>query len=220
MKKKDYYCLAAYLLFFAAVILLAVKGFFNIANQTHPYIAGFCQFTIFATSGEILSTRILYGNWAVNKAVAFKALIWGVGGLCVTVMFNVLSLGTADAMAAGFLPFAGNRFAKAFFTSCLLNLFFAPTHAAAMRIFANYGEERFSHNHRMTAYEATLSVEWGEFVDFTFFKTVPFFWIPVNTLGFLLPQTLQVAFAAMLSFVFGMLMTLLKLRERKRMKVK
>ena len=110
-----------------------------------------------------------------------------------------------------------HRFATALFTSVLLNLFFAPIHSAAIRIFSSYGEERFLHNRRLSAIEATQSVEWGEFVDFTFFKTVPFFWIPVNTIGFLLPRGLQVAFAAILSFVFGMLMTVLKLRERRRM---
>ena len=138
-------------------------------------------------------------------------------GLFVTLMFNVLSSGVPVVMKLGFLPFYGNRFATALFTSVLLNLFFAPIHSAAIRIFSSYGEERFLHNRRLSAIEATQSVEWGEFVDFTFFKTVPFFWIPVNTIGFLLPRGLQVAFAAILSFVFGMLMTVLKLRERRRM---
>lgn len=217
MKKQDYYWMAGYIAFFSLVIWFAAEGLFSLCNKTHPYLSGFVQFTVFATSGELLSTRILYGSWAVNKALGFKALVWGTGGLCVTVMFNVLSEGVIQAQASGMLPFDGSNFARAFLTSCLLNLFFAPIHAAAMRIFGNYGEERFLRGRRMTAYEATMSVEWGEFVDFTFFKTAPFFWIPVNTLGFLLPGELQVAFAALLSFVFGMLMTLLKLRERKRM---
>ena len=59
------------------------------------------------------------------------------------------------------------------------------------------------------------SVDWGELVDFTLFKTIPFFWIPINTVGFLLPQEYRIVFAAVLSLVFGILMTILKLRERK-----
>lgn len=215
-KKQDRCFLVGYLVFFAFVIWFAAEGLFNRCNEAHPYVSGFVQFAVFATSGELLSTRILYGGWSINKAQCFKAFVWGTGGLCVTIMFSVLSQGVTQAQSSGMLPFDGSDLARALMTSCLLNLFFAPVHAAAMRIFGNYGEERFLRGRRMTAYEATMSVEWGEFVDFTFFKTVPFFWIPVNTIGFLMPETLRVAFAAFLSFVFGMLMTLLKLRERKR----
>lgn len=216
MRKTDFKWIICYFIFFGVVAVLLVTGLFNYFNETHPFIAGFVQFAMFATSGELLSSRILYDNWEFNKATAFKALVWGISGLFVTIMFNVLSLGVPLAMKSGMLPFYGNRFATALFTSILLNLFFAPIHSAAIRIFSSYGDARFLNNHRMNAIEATQSVEWGEFVDFTFFKTVPFFWIPINTIGFLLPRGLQVAFAAMLSFVFGMLMTVLKLRERRR----
>ena len=95
--------------------------------------------------------------------------MWGISGLFVTIMFNVLSLGVPLVMKSGMLPFYGNRFATALFTSILLNLFFAPIHSAAIRIFSSYGDARFLNNHRMNAIEATQSVEWGEFVDFTFF---------------------------------------------------
>ena len=217
MRKTDWKWSVCYLIFFGVVAVLLATGIFNYFNEKYPYIAGFTQFTMFATSGELLSVRILNGKWEFNKSTAFKALVWGTSGLFVTLMFNVLSSGVPVVMKLGFLPFYGNRFATALFTSVLLNLFFAPIHSAAIRIFSSYGEERFLHNRRLSAIEATQSVEWGEFVDFTFFKTVPFFWIPVITIGFLLPRALQVAFAAILSFVFGMLMTVLKLRERRRM---
>lgn len=217
MRKTDWKWSVCYLIFFGVVAVLLATGIFNYFNEKYPYIAGFTQFTMFATSGELLSVRILNGKWEFNKSTAFKALVWGTSGLFVTLMFNVLSSGVPVVMKLGFLPFYGNRFATALFTSVLLNLFFAPIHSAAIRIFSSYGEERFLHNRRLSAIEATQSVEWGEFVDFTVFKTVPFFWIPVNTIGFLLPRGLQVAFAAILSFVFGMLMTVLKLRERRRM---
>lgn len=63
--------------------------------------------------------------------------------------------------------------------------------------------------------QAVDSVDWGELIDFTLFKTIPLFWIPVNTVGFLLPQEYRIVFAAVLSLAFGILMTVLKLRERK-----
>lgn len=215
MKKCDVLWALGYAMLFSIVAVITFMGMLAIWNKEFPYIGGFIQFLIFATSGEILSTRILYGKWKINKSTISKAIMWGIGGLFVTIAFKVISGGVELSMKDGMLPFYGDHLAKAFFISCAVNLFFAPIHSAAMRIFSNYFEEKYLHNKKMTAYESVTSVEWGEFVEFSFFKTIPFFWIPVNTLVFLLPPNLQVAFAAMLSFVFGMLMTLLKHKERR-----
>ena len=115
----------------------------------------------------------------------------------------------------GLLPGYGNALALAFFTRCTNNLFFAPIHSALMRVCGNYGEIRFLEGRHITPRQAVDSVDWGELVDFTLFKTIPLFWIPINTVGFLLPQEYRIVFAAVLSLVFGILMTILKLRERK-----
>ncbi len=220
MKTKDICFMCLYCIFFCIVILLVYIGMFDYWNKEFPYIAGFFQFMIFATVGELLSTRILEGVWQINKYILYKAMVWGTSGLAVTLGFKVITTGIFNAMEDCFLPFYENNLAKAFFTSCFLNLFFAPIHAGAIRIFSSYGEEKYIKGRKMTAIESVNSIEWSEFVDFTFFKTVPFFWIPINTLVFLLPNTLQVAFAAMLSFVFGMLMTLLKIREKRKIERK
>ena len=95
------------------------------------------------------------------------------------------------------------------------NLFFAPIHSALMRVCGNYAEIRFLAGQHITPRQAVDSVDWGELIDFTLFKTIPLFWIPVNTVGFLLPQEYRIVFAAVLSLAFGILMTVLKLRERK-----
>ena len=68
---------------------------------------------------------------------------------------------------------------------------------------------------RTTVRQAVNSVDWGELIDFTLLKTIPFFWIPVNTITFLLPEEYRIASAAMLSMVFGILMTVLRLKERR-----
>lgn len=92
---------------------------------------------------------------------------------------------------------------------------FAPIHSALMRVCGNYAEIRFLTGRHITPRQAVDSVDWGELIDFTLFKTIPLFWIPVNTVGFLLPQEYRIVFAAVLSLAFGILMTVLKLRERK-----
>lgn len=215
MRKNDIIWAVFYVFLAVISIFLTVTNGFSRFNQVLPYPAGFVQFAVYATAGELLSTRILEGVWAVNRATWFKAASWGFGGPWVTLAFRVFSEGTVRAMEAGLLPFYSSALAAAFFTSCTNNLFFAPLHSALMRVCGNYADLRFLHGRHVTVREAVNSVDWGELVDFMLFKTIPLFWIPVNTLGFLLPVDYRIVFAAMLSLVFGVLMTILKLRERK-----
>ena len=123
-------------------VLLCVTGGFAWFNAMYPYLAGFIQFSVYATAGELLSGRMLEGHWQINRATWFKSVSWGVGGLFVTLAFSVFSQGTQQAMAAGLLPGYGNALALAFFTSCTNNLFFAPIHSADAGVW-NYGEIRF-----------------------------------------------------------------------------
>ena len=138
MKRRDIYWVAAYGLLAAATVLLCVTGGFAWFNAMYPYLAGFIQFSVYATAGELLSGRMLEGHWQINRATWFKSVSWGVGGLFVTLAFSVFSQGTQQAMAAGLLPGYGNALALAFFTSCTNNLFFAPIHSALMRVCGNY----------------------------------------------------------------------------------
>ena len=202
MKRSDIWWAVAYGLLAVFTVLFCVTG-------------GFAQFAVYATAGELLSGRMLEGTWQINRATWFKSLSWGIGGVLVTLAFTVFSQGTRQAMAAGLLPGYGNALAQAFFTSLTNNLFFAPIHSALMRVCGNYAEIRFLAGQHITPRQAVDSVDWGELIDFTLFKTIPLFWIPVNTVGFLLPQEYRIVFAAVLSLAFGILMTVLKLRERK-----
>ena len=153
-------------------------------------------------------------------AVAYGLLAVFTVLFCVTGGFAKVNI--AYPYLAGFAQFAvyatpgyGNALAQAFFTSVTNNLFFAPIHSALMRVCGNYAEIRFLAGQHITPRQAVDSVDWGELIDFTLFKTIPLFWIPVNTVGFLLPQEYRIVFAAVLSLAFGILMTVLKLRERK-----
>ena len=54
------------------------------------------------------------------------------------------------------------------------------------------------------------SVQW----NFVFKKTIPFFWIPAHTITFLLPAQYQVLFAAALSIVLGLILSIAALMQR------
>lgn len=215
MKKRDILWCLLYLLLVVASAVLIVCGGFAWFNRTLPYLAGAVQFAVYATAGDLLSTRMLEGQWKVNRATAFVAASWGFSGLWVALAFQVFSAGAEQAMLHGFLPFCGNAIALAFFTSALNNLIFGPLHSGFIRVCTNYASLRFTRGGSPTVRQAVNSVDWGELIDFTLLKTIPFFWIPVNTITFLLPEEYRIASAAMLSMVFGILMTVLRLKERR-----
>lgn len=117
MKRSDIWWAAAYGLLAVFTVLFCVTGGFAKVNTAYPYLAGFAQFAVYATAGELLSGRLLEGTWQINRATWFKSLSWGIGGVLVTLAFTVFSQGTRQAMAAGLLPGYGNALAQAFFTS-------------------------------------------------------------------------------------------------------
>ena len=215
MKKQDYLYLAGYMTLFAVLGYLIASNRLIACNAEHPYLSGIVQFAVLATAGEMLTTRVTDGRWEFNGFVVYKMLLWGASGLLFTIVFSVFSNGVLCAMENKMLPLYQNPWATALFTSFFLNLIFSPIHTIMMRLLSNYGEARFVHGNRMGFYETINSVGWSELLDFLFRKTLPFFWFPVNTVGFMLPVVLRIPFAAMLSFVFGVLMMILRLRERK-----
>lgn len=215
MKRNDWIAVSCYLILFAATYVLISNGILASFNINHPYWAGFWQFFIYATGGEFLSTRIITTHWKMDGTFIYKALIWGIGGMIITLNFRMFFVGTADAMNIGLLPFKGNRIAHAFYTSSANNLMYGPIHAAFTVIAGCFLELRVVKHQQVTVYDTINHIDWSQFVNFVLFKCIPFFWIPVNTWTFLLPSEYRVICAAILSLVFGLLMTLLKLHQKK-----
>ena len=123
-------------------------------NTEHPYYAGFCQFIIFATAGEFISTRFTTQSWQANKLFIYKALIWGVGGMVIALNFRLFYVGTADAMNIGLLPFKGNNLAHAFYTSSANNLLYGPIHSAFTVIMGVYLELKIIQNQPISIFNA------------------------------------------------------------------
>jgi hypothetical protein len=52
------------------------------------------------------------------------------------------------------------------------------------------------------------AIDWSSMWGFVLRKTIPIFWIPAQTVTFLLPQEFQVLFAALLSTVLGVILAI------------
>ena len=55
MKRSDIWWAAAYGLLAVFTVLFCVTGGFAKVNTAYPYLAGFAQFAVYATAGELLS---------------------------------------------------------------------------------------------------------------------------------------------------------------------
>jgi hypothetical protein len=180
----------------------------------------FVKFAILATMGELLVLRIMIGNWRKPQGLIWRALIWGLLGAIIALVFNLYATGVAGALKNGILPSFGDgsvsqKFAFAFFTSALMNLLFAPTFMAFHRVtdtFIDLGSGHISRILQLKLTEVLDAVDWNGFVTFVVCKTIPFFWIPAHTITFLLPPEYRVLMAAVLSIALGAILGLAKSR--------
>lgn len=196
------------------ILILAIPDFrvvFIEVTEAHPYMGGFFKFCILATMGDLLGVRILKGKWIIPKGVVLKAVVWGVLGIMITLVFTVFIGGTAVAQTAGRLPFAGSKLAQAFFGSIIMNLTFGPM----MYIYHKFGDLFIDLRYEKKGEKITIKdfvdgIDWYTIVSFSWIKTCTLVWIPCHTAVFLLPPQYRVLASAFLSILLGVLVAISK----------
>ena len=181
---------------------------------------GFVKFAVLATIGELVAIRIVAGHWRTPSGVVYRALVWGILGMAIVLMFEEFSSGTASVISKG-LIYTGvgalQPVLKAFYISAIMNLAFAPTFMAFHRftdtaIDMVCGEGRKLGD--ITVAEVTGRIDWQGFVSFVVLKTIPFFWIPAHTITFLLPPEYRILAAASLSIALGAILAYAKRKNK------
>lgn len=210
MKKGDFVWLACLAAVVAFMLVPATKAYFDLWTKSAPYVMGFVKFAILATMGELMAIRIVTGGYKKPAGLVARILIWGFIGLLVTLMFNVFAGGVKSALATGYLPFEGSNFAFAFFTSTIMNLFFAPAFMAFHKYTDTYLDLKVARKGAVKIKDITAAIDWDGFVSFIVLKTIPFFWIPAHTVTFLLPGEYRVVVAAFLSIALGAILAFSK----------
>ena len=176
----------------------------------------FSKFAILATMGELLATRISNGRWDTPSGLMWKAVIWGLLGIIIALVFYIYSTGVSEALQKGLLPSLGKEgflptFVFAMFTSVLMNLFFAPTFMAFHRFTDTYidmGNGKIGRIVRLSLSEVLEQIDWNGFIKIVVCKTIPFFWIPAHTITFLLPPDHRILAAALLSIALGVILAI------------
>ncbi len=181
------------------------------ATLAHPLGMGFLKFAILASLGELLGVRIRSREWKIPVGFGWRALVWGILGGLIALMFQVFNAGAQAAMAAGMLPGRNGplaTLATAFWISTVMNVTFGPAMMTAHRLSDSYIE--LAHGRvfsgRVRFADLINHIDWQMFFGFVIGKTIPFVWIPAHTLTFLAPPEYRVLLAALLSILFGALL--------------
>lgn len=229
MKKGDYIliaCVAVVAALFAIPQTGCADGF-NWATVNHPYIMAFFKFAILATLGEMLALRIRKGVYnEPGFGVLPRMIVWGFLGMAIAmamVIFKVgvpaflETVGSCDkgSLAAVFNApeFSWGKLGIAFAVSVLMNSIFAPVmmtfhKCTDIHILDNGGTVagllRPIKMREIISQKVNWDIQWNLVIK----KTIPLFWFPAHTITFILPQNLQVLFAALLGVALGLILAL------------
>lgn len=190
------------------------RDIFVSATSMHPYLGGFFKFAILATMGDLLGYRILNKAWKLPQGFVYKAMVWGVLGMMITLVFTVFTSGAEVAQNVGKLPWKGNRLALAFFGSAIMNLTFGPM----MYVYHRFADLYVDHCIEAKTLKVSVSaleskINWYSMVSFSWLTTCLWVWIPCHTAVFLLPGEYRVLASAFLSILLGILIAFSKRKK-------
>ena len=196
-------------------------------NLEHGVLMSFIKFAILATLGEVIGLRIKTGRYHQEGfGLVPRAIVWGFLGVTIYIAFAIFASGTPLFLekvgfenASGILhsELAWKKVLVSFSISTALNLFYAPVmmtfhKITDIHILENGGTMRgfLKPIHFARVFkEINWDVQW----NFVFKRTIPLFWIPAQTITFLLPEEFRVLFAAFLGVVLGVLLAIASLKN-------
>ena len=213
MRKGDFLWALALAAIAAFLVVPGTRQVFEFLTKAHPYLIGFAKFFVLATMGELLALRIVTGAWAAPRGLVQRAVIWGLLGMSIVLIFDVLAGGVAGSIKKGMLPGGESKLAFAFFVSTIMNLTFAPAMMLTHRMTDTWLDLRYE-GKGASVPEIVARIDWKGFVSFVLLRTIPVFWIPAHTVTFLLPPEYRVLMAALLSIALGAILAFAKKKSR------
>lgn len=199
-------------------------------NLDHGLEMSFIKFAILATLGEVIGIRIKTGSY-FHKGFGLipRALVWGFLGMSIYMAFAIFASGTPILLEKlGFVDASGiihgelswKKLLVSFSIATLLNLFYAPVMMTFHKItdihIMETGGSLTGLFKRMDFAGIFRKINWDVQWNFVFKRTIPLFWIPAQTITFLLPEEYRVLFAAFLGIVLGVLLAVAALKDREK----
>lgn len=221
MKRSDiYFTLLFAVLFLPFFLSDDLYSLFRSFSTEWAFTASFIKFAILATLGEMLGQRIRTGIYLSRGfGLLPRALVWGFLGMTVKAAFFIFSggvpaivthLGVTDAYTTLAGDLTVGKVVVAFCISFFLNVFYAPVlmviHKVTDAHISNTGGSILRFFSVPDVATILRQTNWNTLWGFVLKKTIPLFWIPAQTVTFLLPQEFQILFAAILSTVLGVIL--------------
>jgi hypothetical protein len=214
-----FFALAVVAFFLPFFLFKEVFEAYYLFNLEHGLAMSFIKFAILATLGEVIGLRIKTGTY-YKKGFGLlpRALVWGFLGMTIYMAFSIFAAGTPVLLEKiGFKE--ASKFLVAFSISATLNLFYAPVMMTFHKITDIHIQKTGGtlQGFFTPIYFARIfkEINWEVLWNFVFKRTIPLFWIPAQTITFLLPEEYRVLFAAFLGIVLGVLLAIGALMERK-----
>ncbi len=238
MKRQDFlFLLLISSIIFPFVFISNLFDKFMLVSKEHAVITGFIKFMIIATIGEMIAYRIKTGNYISKTFGLFpRAIIWGLLGVSIVFAFKIFSSGTP--MLIEYLGFANSiksmeakdifdasqqglaleRIITAFGISFFLNIFYAPLLMVSHKITDTHIEmNKGSAKALWTNIKIVhilKNINWSILWGFVIKRMIPLFWIPAQTITFLMPSQFRILFAAFLGLVLGLILALANIKTK------
>jgi hypothetical protein len=234
MKKADLIVVGTVLVVLLPFFIFpAVLHAYETINTDHAYLMSFIKFAILATFGECIGLRIRSGvYYKIGFGILPRAIVWGFLGVGIKMAFVIFGDGAPvmlKTMGVQFpttnpadvlrLPgFSWIKLCSAFAVSTIMNIFFAPVFMAFHRITDAHIQRTggtlagFFTSPEIGKY--IQEINWRDFWDFVIKRTIPLFWIPAQTINFMLPEGYRILVAAVYGIILGVLMSLAALRRQ------
>ncbi|HUS86304.1 MAG TPA: Mpv17/PMP22 family protein [Bacteroidales bacterium] len=221
MKRSDILILLALVVLFLPFILFErIYNFYDQFYVNYPFLTSFVKFAILATAGELIGLRIRTGTYfRKGFGILPRAIVWGFLGVTIQAAFIIFTRGVP--MLLEFMGFTGstsamsgkfslNRLGVAFSISLFLNLFYAPVLMTVHKITDSHieitGGTIRGFLSRMDVAVILAEINWDSHWGFVLRKTIVFFWIPAQTINFLLPEQFRVLIAAIYGIILGVIL--------------
>jgi len=209
-------------------------------NESQWIWTSFLKFALLATMGEVIGLRIKAGVY-LQKGFGLipRMIVWGFLGLTIKIAFVVFAAGVPafiekclwingakdsmnfkDVFEASVVGLGGTRLITAFFISAILNLFYAPVMMTFHKItdihIVKNGGTLSGFFKPINFFESFKEINWKMQWGFIFKKTIPLFWIPMQTITFSVASEYRVVIAAFLGIVLGVLLSLATPKDAKK----
>lgn len=234
MKKKDLvFLLVAFVIIFPYLPFSFFSNFHSnyLYNEDYWILTSFLKFAFLATLGEVIGLRIRTGNYYEQGfGLIPRMFVWGVLGLTIKIAFVVYAAGIPTLVEKYFWVSGAKesmaykdvfeahehglgyvRLLSAFLISTIMNLTYAPVMMTFHKItdthIVQQGGSFIKFFNPIPIRKIFPVINWDLQWNFIFKKTIPIFWIPMQTINFMIASEYRVVIAAFLGIVLGVLLS-------------